>query len=69
MDIVLKNVKKKDLPVLRSLAKSLGFEISKADDSPYDSEFVTEILKASEEVKNGKGTRVEMKNLDAFLGL
>ena len=27
MDIVLKNVKKKDFPVLKSLAKSLGFEI------------------------------------------
>jgi hypothetical protein len=27
MDIILKNVKKKDFPVLKSLAKSLGFEI------------------------------------------
>ncbi|OYQ34407.1 hypothetical protein CHU92_11685 [Flavobacterium cyanobacteriorum] len=30
MDIVLKNVKKVHLPVLKSLAKALGFEISQA---------------------------------------
>lgn len=29
MELILKNVKKKDLPVLQSLAKSLGFEIEK----------------------------------------
>lgn len=69
MDIVLKNVKKKDLPVLKSLAKSLGFEIDTKDEKPYDSEFVKEILKASEEVKNGKGKRIEMKDLDKFLGI
>lgn len=31
MDIVLKNVKKKDLPVLKSLAKALGFEMKQAE--------------------------------------
>jgi len=29
MEVLLKNVKKKDFPVLKSLAKSLGFEIEK----------------------------------------
>lgn len=32
MDIVLKNVKKKDLAVIKSLAKALGFEVGKSDE-------------------------------------
>lgn len=69
MDIVLKNVKKKDLPVLRSLAKALGFEIGEADDKPYNPEFVKEILEASKEIEKGGGKRIEMKDLDKYLGL
>ena len=62
MDIILKNVKKKDLPLLRSLAKSLGFEIEK-DSKPYNPEFVKEILEAAKEVKEGKGIRMTMEEL------
>ena len=62
MDIVLKNVKKKDFPVLKSLAKSLGFEIEK-EDKPYNPEFVKEILEAAKEVKEGKGIRMTMEEL------
>ncbi len=68
MDLILKNVKKKDLPVLKSLAKALGFEIDE-NEKKYDSEFVSEILKASEDTKNGKGRKIEPQNLDEFLGL
>ena len=46
MDIVLKNVKKKDFPVLKSLAKSLGFEIVQ-EEKPYNPEFVKEILESA----------------------
>ena len=69
MDIVLKNVKKKYLQVIKSLAKALGFEISTPEEKPYDPQFVKEILEAAEGVRNGKGTRIEMKDLDKFLGL
>ncbi|AWH84386.1 hypothetical protein HYN59_04320 [Flavobacterium album] len=69
MDVVFKNVKKKDLPFLRSLAEKMGFEIAQNDDKPYNPEFVKEILEASEEVRNGGGKRIEMKDLDKFLGL
>jgi len=63
MDIVLKNVKKKDLPVLKSLAKSLGFEIEK-EEKPYNPEFVKEILEAREELKQGKGTKMTLEEID-----
>jgi len=62
MDIILKNVKKKDLPVLKSLAKSLGFEIEK-EDKPYNPQFVKEILEAEQSIKEGKGTRMTMEEL------
>lgn len=63
MDIVLKNVKKKDFPVLKSLAKALGFEIVEEIDKPYNPEFVKEILEAAKEVREGKGTRITMEEL------
>ncbi|WP_348824597.1 DUF2683 family protein [Flavobacterium aestuarii] len=62
MDIILKNVKKKDFPVLKSLAKSLGFEIEK-EEKPYNPEFVKEILEAEQSIKDGKGVRMTMEEL------
>jgi hypothetical protein len=62
MELILKNVKKKDLPVLKSLAKSLGFEIKK-EDKPYNQEFVKQILEAAKEVREGKGIRMSMEEL------
>ena len=62
MDIILKNVKKKDFPVLKSLAKSLGFEIVQ-EEKPYNPEFVKEILDAEKSIKEGRGTRMTMEEL------
>lgn len=63
MELILKNVKKKDLPLLKSLAKSLGFEIEK-EEKPYDPEFVKEILEAREELKQGKGIKMTLEEID-----
>jgi hypothetical protein len=62
MDIILKNVKKKDFPVLKSLAKSLGFEIVK-EENPYNPEFVKEILEAEQSIKDGKGIAIKTEDL------
>ena len=62
MDIILKNVKKKDFPVLKSLAKSLGFEIVE-EEKPYNPKFVKEILDAEKSIKEGRGTRMTMEEL------
>lgn len=63
MDIILKNVKKKDFPVLKSLAKSLGFEIIEKIEKPYNPEFVKEILEAEQSIKDGKGIKIKMEDL------
>lgn len=62
MEIVLKNVKKKDLAVLKSLAKSLGFEIEKKE-KPYNPEFVKEILEAEKSIRDGKGVSIKLEDL------
>ncbi|UUV22275.1 DUF2683 family protein [Paenimyroides aestuarii] len=64
MDLILKNVKKKDFPVLKSLAKSLGFEIVERKEKPYNPEFVKEILEAREELKQGKGIKMTLEDID-----
>ncbi|WP_456313855.1 DUF2683 family protein [Pseudomonas shirazensis] len=63
MDIILKNVKKKDFPVFQSLAKSLGFEIEEKE-KPYNPEFVKEILEAREELRQGKGIKMTIEDID-----
>ena len=63
MDIILKNVKKKDFPVLKSLAKSLGFEIIEKIEKPYNPEFVKEILEAEQSIKDGKGIKMTLDEL------
>jgi len=64
MDIILKNVKKKDFPVFQSLAKSLGFEIIEENEKPYNPEFVKEILQAREELRQGKGIKMTIEDID-----
>jgi len=63
MDIILKNVKKKDFPVFQSLAKSLGFEIVEENEKPYNTEFVKEILDAEQSIKDGKGVKIKLEDL------
>lgn len=64
MDLVLRNVKKKDFPVLKSLAKALGFEIVEETEKPYNPEFVKEILEGREEIKQGKGIKMTIEDLE-----
>jgi hypothetical protein len=65
MELILKNVKKKDLPLLKSLAKSLGFEIEK-EDKPYNPEFVKEILEAEKDILEGRGIKMTMEEIRAL---
>ncbi|WP_417942939.1 DUF2683 family protein [Flavobacterium sp. RS13.1] len=64
MNITLKNVNKKDFPIFKSLAKSLGFEIVEEKESPYNPEFVKEILEAREELRQGKGIKMTIEDID-----
>lgn len=63
MEIILKNVKKKDLQVIKSLGKALGFEVEKKEESPYNPEFVKEILEAEKSIKEGRGVKIKLEDL------
>jgi hypothetical protein len=64
MDIILKNVKKKDFPVLQALAKSLSFEIVEENEKPYNPEFVKEILQGEKDIAEGRGIKMTMEELN-----
>lgn len=63
MEIILKNVKKKDLQVIKSLGKALGFEVEKKEESPYNPEFVKKILDAEKSIKEGRGVKIKTEDL------
>ncbi len=72
MELILKNVKKKDFPVLKSLAKALGFVIEEkintseselAKQKTYNPEFVKEILEAEQSIRDGKGVKIKLEDL------
>ncbi|WP_276379055.1 DUF2683 family protein [Flavobacterium sp. H4147] len=63
MNLTLKNVKKKDLPVLKALAKRLGFEIEKIE-KPYNPEFVKEILQGQKDIEEGRGIKMTIEDID-----
>lgn len=63
MEVVLKNLKKKDFEVIKSLAKALGFEIEEKEENPYNPEFVREILEAEKSLKEGKGVKIKTEDL------
>ena len=66
MQVVLKNVKKKDFPVLKSLSKSLGFEITEKAEQPYNKDFVKMILQGEQDILEGKGIKKTQQDLDAL---
>jgi hypothetical protein len=53
---------KEQLSALKAIAKALkiDFETKK---SPYDPEFVKDILQAREDIKNGKGVKIAVEDL------
>lgn len=64
MDLILKNVNKKDFPVFKSLAKSLGFEIIEEVEKPYNPEFVKEILQGEKDIVEGRGIKMTVEELN-----
>jgi hypothetical protein len=63
MDLILKNVKKNDLPLLKALAKRLDFEIE-VQKKPYNPEFVKEILQGRKDIEEGRGIKMTIEEID-----
>jgi hypothetical protein len=66
MELILKNVQKKHLALIAELAKTLKIDIeeAKADEQgEYDPEFVKKIQKGDDDLKQGKGVKMNVNEL------
>ncbi|MFZ4106024.1 DUF2683 family protein [Flavobacterium sp.] len=63
MEIKLKKVQEKHLPLLKELAKSLYIEIEEEVTSPYNKEFIAKILKGDKDLKDGKGVSIALEDI------
>ncbi|WP_426669703.1 DUF2683 family protein [Mucilaginibacter sp. McL0603] len=52
---------KKQLMAITAILKALDVDFKK--ESPYDPEFVAMIHKGTEDIKNGKGTKIKLEDL------
>jgi hypothetical protein len=53
---------KEQLTVLKAVIKALKIDF-KSEKSSYNSEFVEKILQGREDIKNGKGVKIDTKDL------
>ncbi len=63
MELILKKVQKKHLPLINELAKMLRVEVVTKETSSYDPEFVSQILQAEQDIKDGKGVKIATEDL------
>jgi meiotically up-regulated gene 157 (Mug157) protein len=54
---------KKQLMAVTAILKALDVDFNKEKDSPYDPEFVAMIHQGTEDIKNGKGTKIKPEGL------
>jgi len=54
---------KKQLTAITAILKALEVDFSKEKKSPYDPEFVAMIHQGTEDIKNGKGTKIKLEDL------
>lgn len=63
MELILRKVQKKHLPLIHELAKMLRVEVEAKEQSPYDPDFVAEILQAEQDINDGKGVKIATQDL------
>lgn len=60
---------KEHLNALKAMLIALKVKFEVSEDKPYNPEFVAKINKSIKQVKEGKTTKLNMEDLDSFLGL
>ena len=54
---------KKQLMAITTILKAMDVDFKKEKESPYDPEFVAMVHQGSEDIKNGKGTKIKLEDL------
>jgi len=60
---------KEHLNALKAMLIALKVKFEVSEDKPYNHEFVAKINQSIKQVKEGKTTKLNMEELDSFLGL
>jgi hypothetical protein len=60
---------KEHLNALKAMLKALKVKFEVSEDKPYNPEFVAKMNQSIKQVKEGKTTKLNMEDLDSFLGL
>jgi hypothetical protein len=60
---------KEHLNALKAMLIALKVKFEVSEDKPYNPEFVAKINQSIKQVKEGKTTKLNMEDLDSFLGL
>jgi hypothetical protein len=60
--LIIQPKTKEQLTALKAFIKALKIDY-KSEQSPYDPEFVEKILQGREEIKNGGGVKIDIKDL------
>lgn len=64
MDILIKNVQEKHLPLINELAKTLDFElIEPVEESGYNADFVAKIKQGDEDIAAGRTTKITLDDI------
>ncbi|RYE36590.1 MAG: hypothetical protein EOP42_02775 [Sphingobacteriaceae bacterium] len=64
MDILIKNVQEKHLPLINELAKTLDFEVSEpVNESGYDPDFIAKIKQGDEDIRAGRTTKITLDDI------
>jgi hypothetical protein len=60
---------KEHLNALKAMLKALKVKFEVSEDKPYNPEFVAKINQSIKQVQEGKTTKLNIEDLDSFLGL
>lgn len=60
---------KEHLNALKAMLKALKVKFEVSEDKPYNPEFVAKMNQSIKQVKEGKTTKLNIEDLDSFLGL
>lgn len=61
--LIVRPKDKKQFMAITAILKALEVDFNEEKDSPYDPEFVAMIHQGSEDIKNGKGTKIKPEEL------
>jgi len=61
--LIVQPEREDQMNALKAFLKALNIKFQPHVESPYKPEFVAKVLQGKEDIKNGKGTKIKLKDL------